>query len=114
MLWSAIEDYFIIIFIGFIIGVIVTRYYYERVLNRSLGRTIEGAVISNNVDRLRRKNRDLETILRQMMEECDSLTERIMRIRDIENEQNGSEIIDSLEDEGSIQDAEKENNSEET
>ena len=113
MLWSIIEDYFVIFSIGFIVGAITTRYYYERIAKHSLGKAIEGAVISNNVERLHGKSKDLENLLRQMMDESESLTGQIKRIRDIEKRKNDSDTIDFLEDKKTIEDEVKENDTEE-
>ena len=49
----------IIFFIGITIGIASTRYYYEKTNNYSIGKTIQGAMISDNVDLLIDLNNEL-------------------------------------------------------
>jgi hypothetical protein len=84
MLWQIFEDYFVIFSIGLIIWVLIARYYYERVSNQSLGRILEGVIISDNIAGLQEYTMQLESLLMNMRVECDDLIDQVKRFRDIE------------------------------
>jgi hypothetical protein len=105
MLSRLIEDAFVVFSIGFFLGAIVIRYYYERVDNRSLGRIIDGAMISDSVEKLYGQSREMESLLGKMRSEADSLVDFIKRCRDIEKRKNDSELYEErIEDETSFPD----------
>ena len=96
MIWRILEDYFVIFSIGLVFGVIIARYYYERATNQSLGRIIEGVMISETVDELFRQSKELESLITKMRSESDSLLDQIKRIRDIERSRDASGASDVI------------------
>ena len=94
MIWRIIQDYFVVFSVGLIFGVIITRYYYERASNHSLGRIIEGVMISESVDELFSHSKELESLVSKIRSESDNLIDQIKRIRDIEKTRSPLESSD--------------------
>jgi hypothetical protein len=94
MIWRILEDYFVVFSVGLILGLLIARYYYERVSNHSLGRIIEGVVISESVEDLQGYSRELESLLLKMRSEADNLLDQVKRFRDIERMLGDSESLD--------------------
>jgi len=84
MIWDILENYLVILIIGIVIGIIFTRYYYERTKNYSIGKIFEAVMISNNVNDLRNYCNELDILLSKMRIESDTLMESINRCGDIE------------------------------
>jgi len=84
MLEGVLENYIVVFSIGIIIGVLIARYYYERTTNYSLGKIIEGVMISESVQDLHEYGKELDSLLIKMRSESDNLLDQIKRCRDIE------------------------------
>ena len=109
MILRILEDYFVIFSVGLILGLLIARYYYERVSNHSLGRIIEGVVISESVEDLQGYSNELESLLTKMRTESVNLLDQVKRFRDIERKLGDSESQDF-----EINDISVNNDSEET
>ena len=85
MLSDGFQIDLIIFFIGIVIGITITRYYYEKTKNYSIGKTIQGAMISDSVNHLIELHNELSSSLSKIQEESMNLNEQIMRSGDIES-----------------------------
>ncbi len=85
MVWVIFENYLVTLVIGVIMGVVATRYFYEKTKNYSIGKTIEGALISGSIGDLIEYTRDLELLLDKMRNESETLLDQIKRCGDIES-----------------------------
>ena len=103
MAWDIYGNYITTLVIGSIMGVIATRYFYEKTKNYSIGKTIESALISGSIDDLLDHQKDLEQLLAAMRHESNTLMEQIKRCGDIEslniepNENGDEDEITSLD-----------------
>ena len=89
MAFGVPEEYLVSTAIGVLIGVFAAKYFYENTRNYSIGKAIEGAMISDNIEVLFDYSKDLERLLSKMNAESDSLLDQIKRCGDIESmEQN--------------------------
>ena len=81
---ASIQNFFFDVSIGMILGFFVTRYYYEKNRNHSLGKTIEGIMISRSVEEISSLSKDLNSLLEKIQLESYELVEQISHARDIE------------------------------
>ena len=84
MLLDTVESYIVSTVIGLLFGIIIARYYYEKTRNFAVGKAIEGALISGNIDALINYCKDLESLLSKMNSETNTLLDQIKRCGDIE------------------------------
>ena len=85
MLSEGFQIDLIIFVIGIVIGITITRYYYEKTKNYSIGKTIQGVMISDSVDQLIELHSELSTLLSKLNDESMNLNEQIKRSGDIES-----------------------------
>jgi hypothetical protein len=72
---------------GLILGVFLTRLYYQRLVrNVTLGQVIEYSIIQNNIQEIDRLSEILNSTLSDMRIQAESLRERILESQDIEKE----------------------------
>ena len=87
MVLEIIETHILIGSAGLILGVFLTRLYYQRLVrNVTLGQVIEYSIIQNNIQEIARLSELLNTTLSDMKVQADSLRERILESQDIEKE----------------------------
>lgn len=84
MAFESFQNFFLYVFVGTVLGFILTRYYYEKSKNYALGKTIEGIMISRNVEEILNLSQDLASVIEKIRYESDSLLEQIKKARDIE------------------------------
>jgi hypothetical protein len=84
MQFDALQNVFLYIFIGVVLGYFLTKYYYEKTRNFALGKTIEGIMISKNIEEILSLSKDLNTIIEKLRLESDGLLDQIQKSRDIE------------------------------
>ena len=94
MQFEVLQNLFLNIFIGIVLGFILTRYYYEKTRNFALGKTIEGILISRNIEELIYLSEDLNGIIEKLRLESDGLLEQIKKSRNIETYSYDDEIIE--------------------
>jgi hypothetical protein len=97
MQFDSLQNIFLYIFFGVVLGYFLTRYYYEKTRNFALGKTIEGIMISKNIDVLINLSKDLNTIIEKLRLESDGLIEQIQKSRDIETYSHDDQLNNSLE-----------------
>ena len=90
---ASIQDFFFDVSIGMILGFFITRYYYEKNRNHSLGKTIEGIMISRSVEEISSLSKDLNSLLEKIQLESYELVEQISHARDIETIPYDNKII---------------------
>jgi len=81
---ASIQNIIFDVSIGMILGFFVTRYYYEKNRNHSLGKTIEGIMISRSVEEISSLSKDLNSLLEKIQFESYELVEQISHARDFE------------------------------
>ena len=69
---------------GFLVGIEVTRYYNEKVNKYSLGKIIQGVLISKSVSELNEYNNQIEGLVQKMKSSSDILSKQLKRGEDIE------------------------------
>lgn len=83
---NSIESYLVVLICGFIIGVYVSKLYYNRyIVSASLGKLIEFSLIGQPLDRLRKQSRELNELMGHMMDIGLELQERLKESKDMEN-----------------------------
>ena len=97
MQFESIENFLFDVFIGMIIGFFITRYFYEKNKNHIIGKTIEGIMISGNVEEILSLSKDLNSVIEKIQIESDELLEQILHARDIETIPHDNNIIKNSE-----------------
>lgn len=87
MVLEILETHILIGSAGLILGIFLTRLYYQRLVrNVTLGQVIEYSIIQNNIQEISRLSEILNSTLSDMSAQADSLRERILESQDIEKE----------------------------
>ena len=97
MQFESIENFLFDVFIGMILGFFITRYYNKKNTNNTLGKTIEGIMISGNMEEILSLSKDLNSVIEKIQIESDELLEQILHARDIETIPHDNNIIKNSE-----------------
>jgi len=92
---ASIQNIFFDVLFGMILGFFITRYYYEKNKNHTLGKTIEGIMISRSVEEIHSLSKDLNSLIEKMQIESYELLEQILHARDIETIPYDNNIINN-------------------
>jgi hypothetical protein len=84
MQFESLQSILLYICIGVILGIYVTRKYHEKTKNYHIGKTIEGILISRNVEELLSLSQDLNSLIVKLQLESNNLLEEIKHAQDIE------------------------------
>jgi hypothetical protein len=84
MIWDILKNYFVVLLFGVAVGFLISRRLSEETNHYSLGKTIEGSVISRRVSYLSAYCNELDSLLSNIRIETDALLDQIHRFRDIE------------------------------
>ena len=93
MFLDALGNIFVILFFGALIGIFLTRYYYEKTKNYKLGKTIEGVLISESIKDIVVLGEELTRILNELDFLGGELIENVKKSRDIESYALSSELL---------------------
>ena len=84
MEFESFQSILLYLCIGTVLGVYLTRKYHEKTKNYHLGKTIEGIMISANVEELVSLSQDLTSLIVKLQLESNKLLEEIKHAQDIE------------------------------
>ena len=84
MLWDYFAYFGLFFITGFLVGIEVTRYYNEKVNRYSLGKIIQGVLISKSVSELSEYNNQIDVLVQKMKSSSDILSKQLKRGEDIE------------------------------
>ena len=100
MIWDILKNYLVVLLFGVAIGFLISRRLSEDTNHYSLGKTIEGSVISRRVSYLSAYCKELDSLISNIRNETDALLDQINRFRDIEtvsfNPEEYREVIDEF------------------
>ena len=94
---ASIQNIIFDVLIGMILGFFITRYYYEKSKNNTIGKTIEGIMISKSVEEISSLSKDLNSLVEKIQIESYELLEQISHARDIETIPYDNNIIKNSE-----------------
>ena len=85
MVTEAFETYVIVSMLGFIVGVVVSRYFYKhRIQQKNIGQAIDFAVIEKQVTQLKSMTTTVNSLVDEIKACSDDILERIELIKDVE------------------------------
>lgn len=100
MIWDILKNYLVVLLFGVAIGFFISRRLSEETNHYSLGKTIEGSVISRRVNYLSAYCSELDSLLSNIRNETDALLDQMNRFRDIESvsydPKQYSEVVDEF------------------
>jgi len=105
VIWENLTYYTIVFVIGFFVGIEVSRHYNEKTRKYSLGKIIQGVMISKSVNELQEYSSQLDLLLHKIIVSSDNLATQLRRGEDIEEIfyepnglENGNDGFTSLDD----------------
>ncbi len=82
---EAFENYLFFGVIGFVAGIIVTRFYFKTsIQKRDISRVIEYAMIEKNISMLESLTRELNLLVSRIQEEGEELGSQLQLTKDVE------------------------------